>query len=59
MDFPVRMKSTKAHSSHLSHKQHTFDYPAYTNSSLESSINKIKVVKRVDYGYRNSLNIIL
>ncbi|MBL7120100.1 MAG: transposase [Dehalococcoidia bacterium] len=32
-----------------------FDYP-YTNGFLEGKNNRIKVIKRVAYGYRNPAN---
>ncbi len=32
-----------------------FDYP-YTNGFLEGKNNRIKVIKRVAYGYRNPTN---
>jgi transposase len=32
-----------------------FDYP-YTNGFLEGKNNRIKVIKRVAYGYRNAQN---
>lgn len=38
------------------HKQeilHSFKYEAYTNGPVEGTNNKIKVIKRVAYGYRN------
>ncbi|WP_445662723.1 transposase [Carnobacterium sp. FSL W8-0810] len=34
---------------HLSRVKHTFMYP-YSNGSLEGSINKITIIKRVSYG---------
>jgi len=40
---------------HLPRIKHTFMYP-YSNGALERSINKVKVIKRVAYGYRNFQN---
>ena len=40
---------------HLPRIKHTFMYP-YSNGALEGTINKIKVIKRVAYGYRNFQN---
>jgi transposase len=40
---------------HLPRIKPTFMY-RYSNSALEGSINKIKVIKRIAYGYQNFQN---
>ena len=40
---------------HLPRIENTFKY-TYSNGSLEGSINKIKLIKRIAYGYRNFQN---
>ena len=35
---------------------HSFKYEAYTNGPVEGTNNKIKVIKRVAYGFRNFAN---
>nr|WP_301426518.1 transposase [Carnobacterium sp.] len=52
---PFMQTALKTLRKHLSRIKHTFMYP-YSNGSLEGSINKIKVIKRVAYGYRNFQN---
>lgn len=42
-------------SKHLPRIANTFRY-SFSNGSLEGSVNKIKVIKRVAYGYRNFRN---
>ncbi|NGC79010.1 transposase, partial [Lactobacillus reuteri] len=41
------------------HKQeiyNSFKYPTYTNGPVEGTNNKIKVIKRTAYGFRNFFN---
>lgn len=40
---------------HLPRIENTFKYP-FSNGPLEGSINKIKLIKRIAYGYRNFYN---
>ncbi|MGO3711111.1 transposase, partial [Vagococcus salmoninarum] len=47
--------SLKTLKKHLSRIKNTFQY-SYSNGPLEGSINKIKVIKRIAYGYRNFSN---
>ena len=35
---------------------HSFKYETYTNGPVEGTNNKIKVIKRVAYGFRNFAN---
>jgi len=48
-------KSLKTLKKHLSFIQHTFTYP-FNNGRIEGINNKIKVLNRVSYGYRNFIN---
>lgn len=48
-------KSMKTLKKHILYIQYTFAYP-YSNGRLEGMNNKIKVLKRVAYGYRNFSN---
>ena len=52
---PFMQTALKTLRKHLPRIKHTFMYP-YSNGALEGSINKIKVIKRVAYGYRNFQN---
>lgn len=47
--------SLKTLRTHLKHIENTFIYP-YTNGKIEGINNKIKVLNRVAYGYRNFMN---
>ncbi|MDT2848089.1 transposase, partial [Vagococcus carniphilus] len=40
---------------HLPRIENTFRYP-FSNGPLEGSINKIKLIKRIAYGYQNFQN---
>ncbi|MFU7519902.1 ISL3 family transposase [Vagococcus salmoninarum] len=51
----VMLTSLKTLKKHLSRIKNTFQY-SYSNGPLEGSINKIKVIKRIAYGYRNFSN---
>ncbi|MFU7519660.1 ISL3 family transposase [Vagococcus salmoninarum] len=51
----VMSTSLKTLKKHLSRIKNTFQY-SYSNGPLEGSINKIKVIKRIAYGYRNFSN---
>ncbi|MCY1585750.1 transposase, partial [Staphylococcus pettenkoferi] len=41
---------------YLPYIEHTIDHPQLTNGPLEGINNKIKLIKRVSYGYRNFEN---
>ena len=41
---------------HKKEMLHSFKYEAYTNGPVEGTNNKIKVIKRVAYGFRNFAN---
>ncbi|WP_432767003.1 ISL3 family transposase [Vagococcus fluvialis] len=47
--------SVKALKKHLLRIKNTFRF-SYSNGSLEGAINKIKLIKRIAYGYRNFQN---
>lgn len=51
----LMVTSLKTLKKHLSRIENTFAFP-YSNGPLEGSINKIKVIKRVAYGYRSFWN---
>lgn len=52
---PFMQSALKPLRKHLPRIKHTFMYP-YSNGALERTINKIKVIKRIAYGYRNFQN---
>ena len=55
-DISIPMKtSIRTLKKHLPRIENTFKY-AYSNGCLEGSINKIKLIKRIAYGYRNFQN---
>ena len=55
-DISIPMKtSIRTLKKHLPRIENTFKY-TYSNGSLEGSINKIKLIKRIAYGYRNFQN---
>lgn len=52
---PLMETSLKTLKKHLPRIENTFNFP-YSNGPLEGIINKIKVIKRVAYGYRSFWN---
>ncbi|MBP1042806.1 transposase [Vagococcus sp. BWB3-3] len=49
--------SVKALARNLSRIENTFNY-SFSNGPLKGTINKMKVIKRVAYGYQSFLNFI-
>ncbi|NWK83297.1 transposase, partial [Staphylococcus sp. GSSP0090] len=41
---------------YLPYIENTMDHPNFTNGPIEGIINKIKLIKRNAYGYRNFIN---
>uniref|UniRef100_UPI003F575DA4 transposase n=1 Tax=Staphylococcus shinii TaxID=2912228 RepID=UPI003F575DA4 len=46
----------KTFNDYLPFIENTMNYPSFTNGPIEGTINKIKLIKRNAYGYRNFIN---
>lgn len=56
---PSPTSTSKSSATLRTHKQeiyNSFKYTTYTNGPVEGTNNKIKVIKRTDYGFRNFFN---